>query len=92
MAHRRRRVLKLVLGICLGLLISHWLRSSEDDSCIQKHYVTPIRLIDEENLRAVNKNLLFVGVMTAERYLDTRAKAAYRTWGKEVPGKVMFYR
>lgn len=42
-------------------------------------------------MRAYNKNLLFVGVMTAAKYLDTRAKAVYNTWGRQVPGKVMFY-
>lgn len=47
-----------------------------------------------ENLdyNALQKNkLLFAGVMTAEKFLDTRAKAVYETWGKIMPGKIMFF-
>ncbi|XP_057331409.1 chondroitin sulfate synthase 1 [Microplitis mediator] len=38
-----------------------------------------------------NDNLVIVGVMTAEKYLSTRAKAVWETWGKEVPGKIIFF-
>lgn len=38
-----------------------------------------------------DKNLVFVGVMTAQKYLDTRAKAVFDTWGKEIPGKISFF-
>lgn len=31
--------------------------------------------------------LLFVGVMTAAHFLDTRALSVYQTWGQKVPGK-----
>lgn len=37
------------------------------------------------------ESLLFVGVMTADRYLATRAAAVHRTWARRVPGRVMFY-
>lgn len=37
------------------------------------------------------KNLLFVGVMTAKNFLRGRAKAVFDTWGKEVPGKMAFF-
>ncbi|XP_071450437.1 chondroitin sulfate synthase 1 [Hetaerina americana] len=38
-----------------------------------------------------NRSLIFVGVMTAQKYLDTRALAVYETWGKELPGKIAFF-
>ncbi|XP_030740341.2 chondroitin sulfate synthase 1 [Echinops telfairi] len=38
-----------------------------------------------------DSNFLFVGVMTAQKYLQTRALAAYRTWSKTIPGKVEFF-
>ncbi|VTJ86371.1 Hypothetical predicted protein [Marmota monax] len=38
-----------------------------------------------------DRNFLFVGVMTAQKYLQTRAVAAYRTWSKTIPGKVEFF-
>ncbi|KAF6207578.1 hypothetical protein GE061_016025 [Apolygus lucorum] len=41
--------------------------------------------------RGKTEDLLFVGVMTAQKYLDTRATAVYRTWGKKIPGKIVFF-
>lgn len=35
-----------------------------------------------------NPKLLLVGVMTASLFLETRAKAVWETWGKDIPGKV----
>lgn len=37
------------------------------------------------------KHFLYVGVMTAKKYLGTRAVAAYQTWAGSIPGKVEFY-
>ncbi|MBN3318752.1 CHSS1 synthase, partial [Atractosteus spatula] len=38
-----------------------------------------------------SSDFLFVGVMTAQKYLDNRAVAAYRTWAQTIPGKVEFF-
>ncbi|KYQ52153.1 Chondroitin sulfate synthase 1 [Trachymyrmex zeteki] len=46
---------------------------------------------DDERIDKSTSNLVFVGVMTAQKYLDTRAKAVYETWGKELPGKIAFF-
>ncbi|KAG5308177.1 CHSS1 synthase, partial [Acromyrmex insinuator] len=48
-------------------------------------------LRDDERIDKSTSNLVFVGVMTAQKYLDTRAKAVYETWGKELPGKIAFF-
>ena len=37
------------------------------------------------------KNLVFIGVMTAQKYLDTRAKSVFKTWGKKIPGRMSFF-
>lgn len=36
-------------------------------------------------------SFLYVGVMTAQKYLASRAVAAYRTWTPSVPGRVEFF-
>ena len=43
--------------------------------------------------RAVStpRRFLYVGVMTAKKYLGSRAVAAYRTWTSSVPGTVEFF-
>ncbi|XP_076643494.1 chondroitin sulfate synthase isoform X2 [Halictus rubicundus] len=49
------------------------------------------RLTDDEQINSSSTSLVFVGVMTASKYLDTRAKAVYETWGKDLPGKIAFF-
>lgn len=41
--------------------------------------------------RDPKKTLLFVGVMTANKYLNTRAPAVHGTWEKSLPGKMAFF-
>ncbi|KAI4477271.1 hypothetical protein M0804_012861 [Polistes exclamans] len=49
------------------------------------------KLSDNEHINSSSDSLVFVGVMTAKKYLDTRAKAVYETWGQELPGKIAFF-
>lgn len=37
------------------------------------------------------KKFILVGVMTAEKYLNTRATAAYKTWARSINGEVIFF-
>ena len=37
------------------------------------------------------KSFIFVGVMTAEKFLHNRAKAVYETWGSSLPGALAFF-
>ncbi|KAJ9588123.1 hypothetical protein L9F63_018514 [Diploptera punctata] len=50
-----------------------------------------IGLTAGETVHNSRKTLLFVGVMTAQKYLPTRATAVYETWGKELPGRIAFF-
>ncbi|XP_035690669.1 chondroitin sulfate synthase 1-like isoform X1 [Branchiostoma floridae] len=38
-----------------------------------------------------NQKHIYIGVMTARKYLNSRVVAVYETWGKQVPGKVEFF-
>lgn len=40
---------------------------------------------------SANAKLLYVGVMTAGKYVSTRGKAILDTWAREVPGKVELF-
>ncbi|XP_032807322.2 chondroitin sulfate synthase 1 [Petromyzon marinus] len=40
---------------------------------------------------ATPQNFLYVGVMTAHKYLETRGRAAFSTWVRSVPGTVEFF-
>jgi chondroitin sulfate synthase len=79
---RRKKLTKVVFGVLLGVLISQF---SSREECKQPKPTPRVAPA------APAHNLVFVGVMTAARYLDSRAKAVYDTWGRKVPGKVMFF-
>lgn len=93
-----RRVLHLICGFFIGFFIVYTLSSKNLGLFKMCKYSYPSNWMPEgeepggtvlkEN---TNNSLLFVGVMTAQKYLDTRAAAVYRTWGKEIPGKVAFF-
>nr|CAH7728883.1 unnamed protein product [Callosobruchus chinensis] len=92
MAAQKKRTLKAFVGVLIGILVSNLLSNSHFcRSGAERGASRPMQLLDEENRRAFNKNLLFVGVITAARYLDTRAKSVYDTWGSEISGKVTFF-
>ncbi|XP_067010256.1 chondroitin sulfate synthase 1 [Anabrus simplex] len=44
-----------------------------------------------ETIHNSKRRLVFVGVMTAEKYLSTRAVAVFETWGREIPGRIAFF-
>lgn len=37
------------------------------------------------------KGLIFVGIMTAQKYIDTRAITIYKTWAQTFPGQIVFF-
>lgn len=59
----------------------------------QKLVYSPIKSNDSSTREYPHgkTGLLFVGVITAEKYMETRAKSSYLTWGKSVPGKIFFF-
>ncbi|XP_076241856.1 chondroitin sulfate synthase isoform X1 [Calliopsis andreniformis] len=99
-------VLGLIVGLLLGFLIqsyrilssSHYQRFNIYTSSMPRSRMliklsapNVPKLNDDEQINSSSTSLVFVGVMTAGKYLDTRAKAVYETWGKELPGKIAFF-
>ncbi|XP_076751112.1 chondroitin sulfate synthase [Xylocopa sonorina] len=100
-------ILGLTVGLLLGFLIqsyrilssSHHQRSNAYTSSMLPGSPVLVRpsaqnvpkLNDDEQINSSSTSLVFVGVMTASKYLNSRAKAVYETWGKELPGKIAFF-
>lgn len=88
-----RTFILLGAGMCLGLLVPMFfqnLSSSNSEVCRTKKNVKAAGkyATSRENKNVLSqKQMIFVGVMTAEKFLDTRAKAVYETWGRDLPGK-----
>lgn len=96
---RRRRIFKILVGILIGILLSKLItRKTLIDTCIgeeedeeerqRERLLYPGGIIAD---KGSSEGLLFVGVMTASKYLETRAKAVYETWGRNVPGQIRFF-
>ncbi|KAK7492406.1 hypothetical protein BaRGS_00016279 [Batillaria attramentaria] len=96
---KRREVALLVVGVVLGQCLYHSLlvlmHGGQHVVCklpvevkadIAQHNVAGNSVED-----LATSNLLFVGVMTSRRYLRTRAKAIYDTWGSLLNGSIVFF-
>lgn len=89
---KRRGLASAILGLIAGLLLGSLIMNHRMNlnNKIPERRKGPASLpIDKPDSKA--SNFVFVGVMTAEKYLSTRAKAVYETWGKQVPGQIAFF-
>jgi chondroitin sulfate synthase len=90
-----------ILGAFMGFLVAfilHVIIFDCRNSHIKGHYKLDSypnpnlkENIFDNNYVEPRKRLVFVGVMTAQKYLDTRAKSVYETWGRNIPGKISFF-
>ncbi|XP_044756530.1 chondroitin sulfate synthase 1 isoform X2 [Coccinella septempunctata] len=90
-----KNIVRLLWGVFLGntfcfmILLNHTTTTTKNECSTPRHQgLQPRRLTWSSNR---DMNLIMVGVMTAPKYFNTRAKAVYNTWGREVPGDIMFY-
>ncbi|KAM6195843.1 chondroitin sulfate synthase 1 [Sarcoramphus papa] len=104
MAGRGRRAwLSVLLGLVLGFVLASRLvlpRASELAAAARPRRARPQGCRPPPAAAAAAplrrpgppaQSFLFVGVMTAQKYLRSRAVAAHRTWSKTIPGKVEFF-
>lgn len=100
--HQKRRMytyLAFCLGIILGIILTSIIKSILKHSACSHNLNKPDLQTSQLTLsykvnkrfRKVEGGLIYIGVMTANKYLNTRAKAIYETWGKSVPGKIAFF-
>ncbi|KAG1679324.1 Chondroitin sulfate synthase 1 [Nymphon striatum] len=83
-----------IVGLCLGLILVTWIPTNESDevSSCPESSSSGEELRESKPIYNDNEeNLMFVGVMTAAKFLDSRAAAVYDTWGKTVPGRIAFF-
>lgn len=93
---RWNTLLKFLLGLFLGTLVASQLQNVliHTEDCILKLPVQrnlKVNVVEKIENAAPGRQLLLVGVMTAEKYIGTRAKAVYDTWGRSVRGKILFF-
>ncbi|GBP61743.1 Chondroitin sulfate synthase 1 [Eumeta japonica] len=88
----------LVAGLVLGLLLKLCLRPPHAAPSVCARATAsesdPLELVGlaaDEKPATSNRTLVFVGVMTAAQYLETRARAVHETWARELPGRLAFF-
>ena len=88
----------VILGVFFGRLTNLALLNHkilcDDVSYIKSNITQTISNYDNsdlENTTEVENDLVLIGVLTAQKYIHSRAVAAYETWVQDVPGKVLFY-
>ncbi|XP_067639978.1 LOW QUALITY PROTEIN: chondroitin sulfate synthase 1 [Eurosta solidaginis] len=87
----------IALGLCIGTVLKNYRALEIVKRCSIKPtgQQTPFEIIgmnpEEETTKTSQRNLVFVGVMTAKNFIEGRARAVYDTWGKEVPGRIAFF-
>ena len=96
-------MLKFLLGLLLGMILTRQMQMSfiAVTSCVQRrpaprsahpqHLQHVESKSDASVVKTTERKLLLVGVMTADKYIATRARAVYETWGQNVPGKILFF-
>ncbi|KAJ8029970.1 Chondroitin sulfate synthase 1 [Holothuria leucospilota] len=93
-----RYVAVLLIGIALGFTLATWILQHighggpifNAKRCTQAD--TREDGITSTTVDSVSsRNLIFIGVMTAAKYLPTRAVAVNRTWAQTIPGQVAFF-
>ena len=83
-----RECLLLMVGLIVGYNLTLFLKQNQCHLTYKK-YFRPRTLKNEVQLS--NRQFIFVGVMTAERFLQTRAQAVFNTWGRNVAGNLTFF-
>lgn len=81
-----RQVIFLLLGLICGFHVTLFVRQNQCHLTYKRN--SRPRTQGQE---LGNRNFLFVGVITAEQLVKTRAKAVYDTWGKHIPGKLTIF-
>ena len=92
-------IVKFFFGLIVGIILASQLQSLliSSSACVP-YKLSPVHrklkvnnIQERTEVETRNRQLLLVGVMTADKYIGTRAKAVYETWGSQVPGKLLFF-
>ncbi|XP_078352382.1 chondroitin sulfate synthase 1-like [Oculina patagonica] len=85
-----RKCILFLSGLIVGFLITSFVRNNRCH-LIYTRIFGPRTLTKPQEINLGNRQFIFVGVMTAEKFLETRAKAVFDTWGRNVAGKLSFF-
>ena len=94
------------IGFLLGVFLANWCTTNVLSRCGLPDFCCPgdLGLGDgsgqrdepeaerqDEQTGKDRDNFVFVGIMTAKKFIDNRGLASHRTWASRINGKVMFF-
>lgn len=88
-----RGVVTMFGGLIFGFTVALFLRQNLLPVQSRRCHMNFVRDVRPKTMAKElgSRHLIFIGVMTAEKFLDSRAKAVYETWSRSVPGKLEFF-
>ena len=96
----------LLIGFLFGVLLTNWCGTNVLSRCGLPDFCCPADLglgdgsgqgdepkaeRQDEQTGKDRDNFVFVGIMTAKKFIDNRGLASHRTWASRINGKVMFF-
>ena len=90
---RFKIITQFTIGLVIGLFIGAHFREDTEKSLIQKltNYYNGSSDTDEKETHHNHTSMMFVGVLTAKEYINTRMESINGTWAETIPGKVLFF-
>ena len=73
----------MVIYFCIGFIIGFY--------GVLHFCSLPPHTVNNLPPQQTDQTFLYVGVITSEKYLSTRAQALYDTWGSRIPGRLEFF-
>ena len=99
-SQKTRVIVLVLLGIIISFTFSVWTSKYARFPPLRCLYVAKTRTSNQEHELARpnavrdefhTKGYLFISVMSSQKYLSTRAKGVFESWGKDVPGRLSFF-
>lgn len=99
-------LVSVFIGFLLGVFLTNWCTTHVLSRCGLPDFCCPSDLglgdgsgqRDEPEAEGPDEqtgkdrdNFVFVGIMTAKKFIDNRGLASHRTWASRINGKVMFF-
>ncbi|CAG5115155.1 unnamed protein product, partial [Candidula unifasciata] len=96
-------VLIAVFGFICGMIIVNWCKANIMSPCNVhglcckeerlRQVTQAANVIDDNEYGNTDgrDNFIFVGIMTAKKFIDNRGLASHRTWASTINGKVVFF-
>lgn len=80
-----RSFILFIAGFAISIMLM-FIANVDIESVSQNQLCADVEFKEDQT-----KGLVLIGIMTAAKYVDTRAYTVWKTWAQRIPGKVLFF-